>query len=149
MAISPFGHRKVALSSRGESVIASAAWRSRLNPVKAPSGCREERGDLCCSGLANSQKRDCRATLAMTILLSKHPLGVARNVAISPFCHREERGDLGCSGLANSQKRDCRATLAMTTFYFAGSQPPSGALTGILCHREERGDLGCLGMANG
>ena len=29
---------------------------------------REERGDLGCEGLTNSQKRDCRAALAMTKL---------------------------------------------------------------------------------
>ena len=77
MAISPFGHRKVALSSRGEFVIARnvaisvvQGWRTVKREIASQArndkdSChREERSDLGCSGLADSQKRDCRAALA-------------------------------------------------------------------------------------
>jgi hypothetical protein len=100
---------------------------------------REARSHLGCPGLANSQKRDCRAALAMTRILCHREarsdlgfLGLANSqkrdcrAALASIRHREARSDLGCPGLANSQKRDCRAALAMTL---------------ILCHREERSDL--------
>jgi hypothetical protein len=46
---------------------------------------REERSDLAFSELANSEKRDCRAALAMT----------------DKRCHREERSDLAFPQPAN------------------------------------------------
>ena len=72
--------------ARVNSVIESAAWRSRLSRV---GKYRKER-------------------LLRRLAMTKN--AVARVVAISPeSCHREERGDLGCEGLTNSQKRDCFA----------------------------------------
>ena len=58
------------LSSRGtkRSRLFGAGKQPRERLRRREFCHREERGDLGCSGLANNQKRDCRASLAMTRL---------------------------------------------------------------------------------
>ena len=68
------GKREIAsqgiLSSRGtKRSRLSRAGKQPKERLRRREFChREERGDLGCSGLANNQKRDCRASLAMTRL---------------------------------------------------------------------------------
>ena len=132
----PLRGREVALSPRG-------TWRSRLSRAGKQTKerlrrrlalvChREERSDLAFSELANSKKRDCRASLAMTRWVRlrrrefcQRPLAgsrgcsvIARNEAISPFragkqtkerlrrkkfCQRPLAGSRGCSVIARNE----------------------------------------------
>ena len=94
---------------------------------------REERGDLA-------------------LVLSKHPLGVARNYLSLRGTKRSR-----LSAQTNREKRDCRASLAYLSsrgtwrsrLFRAGKQRKERLLRrGSFCHREGRGDLGCSGLAN-
>ena len=78
---------------------------------------RKERGDLGYSALANSQKRDCRAALAMTrnTVPRDEPISVVRGwpgrkerLLRRLICHREERGDLAFQG-RQEEKREIAA----------------------------------------
>jgi len=69
--------------SRGNLVIASAAWRSRLNPVKVPSGCRERSVAISVVLGWQTDKREIASQARNDKTLVKAPLR-----------GREERGDL-------------------------------------------------------
>ena len=111
--------------------------------LRSPSCHREERSDLAFIATTKGEKRDCRATLAMTDLLARL-LVIARNEAISGLrgwqTTKREIAALRSQppkGALTGFRRDCLAGSqppkgALTGFRrdcFAGSQPPKGALT--------------------
>ena len=114
---------------------------------------REERSDLAFHVLANRQKRDCRASLAMTrcVIARDEAISVVRDggqrkerlpryARNDKMCHREGRSDLAFSELANSKKRDCRASLAMTRCVIARNK----AISPFTCWQTEKREIAAL-----